>query len=80
MQDLKTQLDWTLSATYSDNNAVDAHGNQAVVIPDVALKAANLSNYATTTIAAPSATLNLANGTPSFTGTVAYTIAPANIQ
>lgn len=80
VQNLKTQLDWTLSATYSDNNAVDAHGNQAVVIPNVALKAANLSNYATTTIAAPSATLNLANGTPSFTGTVAYTIAPANVQ
>ena len=80
VQNLKTQLDWTLSATYSDSNAVDAHGNQAVVIPNVALKAANLNNYATTTVAAPGATLNLANGTPSFTGTVAYTIAPANVQ
>ena len=80
VQNLKTQLDWALSATYSDSNAVDAHGNQAVVIPNVALKAANLNNYATTTVAAPGATLNLANGTPSFTGTVAYTIAPANVQ
>jgi len=44
------------------------------------LKAANLNNYATTTVAAPGATLNLANSTPSFTGTVAYTIAPANVQ
>ncbi|MBA5813673.1 hypothetical protein GXP73_05940 [Leuconostoc lactis] len=50
------------------------------MIPNVALKAANLNNYATTTVAAPGATLNLANGTPSFTGTVAYTIAPANVQ
>lgn len=80
VQDLNTQSDWTLSATYSDSNAVDAHGNQAVVIPDVALKAANLTKYGTKTIDAPGATLNLANGTPSFTGTVAYTIAPANVQ
>lgn len=80
VQNLKTQLDWTPSATYSDKNAVDTSNNQAVVIPDVALKAATLSNYATTTVAAPGATLNLANGTPSFTGTVAYTIAPANVQ
>lgn len=80
VQNLKTQLDWKLSATYSDNSATDANGNQAVVIPDVALKAANLANYATTTVTAPNATLNLANGTPSFTGTVAYTIAPATVQ
>ncbi|HBP98253.1 hypothetical protein FGL80_05440 [Leuconostoc lactis] len=80
VQNLKTQLDWKLSATYSDNSATDANGNQAVVIPDVALKAASLTNYATTTVTAPNATLNLANGTPSFTGTVAYTIAPANVQ
>lgn len=44
VQNLKTQLDWTLSATYSDSNAVDAHGNQAVIIPNVALKAAKLNN------------------------------------
>ncbi|KQB80991.1 hypothetical protein [Leuconostoc lactis] len=80
VQNLKTQLDWKLSVTYSDNSATDANGNQAVVIPDVALKAASLTNYATTTVTAPNATLNLANGTPSFTGTVAYTIAPANVQ
>lgn len=80
VQNLKTQLDWTLSATYSDNGATDSNGNQAVVIPDTELKAANLTNYATTTVTAPNATLNLANGTPSFTGTVVYTIAPATVQ
>ncbi len=80
IQNLKTKNTWTLSATYTDNNAQDSNGNQAVSIPDVTLKPSDLQPYDTTTVKANDATLNLVNGTPNFSGTVSYTITTANVQ
>ncbi|MCT8389540.1 hypothetical protein D0501_05565 [Leuconostoc holzapfelii] len=79
IQNLNTLNTWTLSATYNDN-AQDSNGNQAVSIPDLTLKPSDLKQYDTTTVKPNGATLNLANGTQTFDGTVSYTITTANVQ